>query len=709
MIRNSIAILGAALVLAAPSQSRAVDFAIWLEGYTDAGGGGNPILTAIDHYFGPGDYTLVTTAQLETPGFLNSFNAVIVSRHDASFGSPFSAAAAANIQAYVGAPGPGQGGVALFSNDIADNLYGTSGYDPYDPNLDALFYNAMKYAAASHHGFIGEFPGAVMGVAANTAGWPALGLLPGTANAVHSYGPQFVYDVGPVGPGNPIDQGVTFPFTDGDMTTYLTDITGADPNTIVDIYTSAGIVGEPAVLANQFIISGGTFLLTPTAATNYVGATHTVTATATTNAQPVSGVTVSFAVTGANSATGSGITDNNGMCSFSYTGLNAGSDTITATASFAGITHSISVSKLWVVSPIQPPILQVFSSISASAEAGTCSATVTGAQFDNGSYSPQGGPLTFTLAPPPPYPVGTNVVTLTVTDTNGLSASTNVMIVVVDTTPPTIVCPAPITVEFQDQTGAVASYVVTASDACSSVSLEASPPSGSLFPIGVTPVEAVAVDDYGNTNQCAFSVTVLGAEGVKSNVLAELVALRSTVKPCSIIPCSNDYWELSQAIEDMIDALGLDVPAAPSWVLHAHCLTLCPFHHMPPKAPLWLNQTHVACCNGSRVFINEQAAVFELQEIICNPKSSISHAVALDMINRLVKCDRLLAMVSINDAVSAGANTKAIAGILNIVAQGDKAAAANEPILAIGDYWIAWSKCPCCKTATRFALHAMPA
>ena len=96
-----------------------------------------------------------------------------------------------------------------------------------------------------------------MAMSSNNAGMPAIGLLPGSADAVHSYGPQFTYGVGPIGDGNPIDAGVTFPFTDADDTTFLTDITGADPNNIVDIYTSEGINGEPAVLADHFVISGG--------------------------------------------------------------------------------------------------------------------------------------------------------------------------------------------------------------------------------------------------------------------------------------------------------------------------------------------------------------------------------------------------------------------------------------------------------------------
>jgi hypothetical protein len=153
--------------------------------------------------------------------------------------------------------GAGQGGVAVFTNDLADNLQGAVSGDPFDANLDRLFINAATFAAASHHGFIGEFNGAVMAMDSNSAGATPLGLLQGSANAVHGFGPDFTYDVGPIGAGNPIDAGVTFPFTDADHTTFLTTVTGADPNNIVDIYSNANIAGTPAVLANGFVIHGG--------------------------------------------------------------------------------------------------------------------------------------------------------------------------------------------------------------------------------------------------------------------------------------------------------------------------------------------------------------------------------------------------------------------------------------------------------------------
>lgn len=231
-------------------------FAVWLDGNTTPGGGGNGILTSLDNSFGAGSYTLVSTTDLETPGFLNNYHAIIVSRFNSDYGTSLSSAAAANVAAYVGS-GATQGGVAVLTNDASDNFFGSVSGDPYDANLNQLFVNAATYAAQSGHGYIGEFNGAVMALASNNAGFSALGLLTGNATAVANYGPQFTYGVGPIGAGNPIDAGVTFPFTDADNSTFLTTVTGANPNNIVDVYTSAGIDGVPAVLANHFVISGG--------------------------------------------------------------------------------------------------------------------------------------------------------------------------------------------------------------------------------------------------------------------------------------------------------------------------------------------------------------------------------------------------------------------------------------------------------------------
>ena len=74
----SVSVGALVLVLGVASAAAAPQFAVWLDG--NISGGGNGILTSLDNAFGVGDYTLVTTSQLETAGFLNAYQAVIVSR-----------------------------------------------------------------------------------------------------------------------------------------------------------------------------------------------------------------------------------------------------------------------------------------------------------------------------------------------------------------------------------------------------------------------------------------------------------------------------------------------------------------------------------------------------------------------------------------------------------------------------------------------------
>lgn len=95
--------------------------------------------------------------------------------------------------------------------------------------------------------------------------------------------------------------------------------------------------------------------LNPPTATNPVGTTHTVTATVSREGVPQADVLVTFTVSGANAgATGVCVpatcrTDANGQVSFTYTGTNAGNDTITASFVDAqGQTVTGTAGKLWV-------------------------------------------------------------------------------------------------------------------------------------------------------------------------------------------------------------------------------------------------------------------------------------------------------------------------------------------------------------------------
>jgi surface protein with Ig-like domain/HYR domain-containing protein len=104
--------------------------------------------------------------------------------------------------------------------------------------------------------------------------------------------------------------------------------------------------------------------------------------------------------------------------------------------------------------------------------------------------------------------------TITYSATDGVNSTTATRTVnVVDTTGPDINCPANIVVTLPPNSMATSTVVnypaVTATDSCSSsVTVNSSPASGSVFPVGTTTVNATA-SDGSNSSSCSFTVTVL--------------------------------------------------------------------------------------------------------------------------------------------------------------------------------------------------------
>ena len=110
-------------------------------------------------------------------------------------------------------------------------------------------------------------------------------------------------------------------------------------------------------------------------------------------------------------------------------------------------------------------------------------------------------------------PTGTHTITLTVTDTGGGSDTDDVVITVQDTLAPDITCPADVVVNLPMNSTATSMTVnypaVTATDSCSaSVTVNSTPASGSVFPVGTTTVNATADDGAGHISNCSFTVTV---------------------------------------------------------------------------------------------------------------------------------------------------------------------------------------------------------
>ena len=105
---------------------------------------------------------------------------------------------------------------------------------------------------------------------------------------------------------------------------------------------------------------------------------------------------------------------------------------------------------------------------------------------------------------------GTTTVTATARDSAGLVDQCAFQVTVRDTTAPEVHCPTSLTVEAMNVSGATVRFSEPwATDAVTHTPvLSTSHPSGSVFPLGDTSVTVTATDERGNSNQCAFTVSV---------------------------------------------------------------------------------------------------------------------------------------------------------------------------------------------------------
>lgn len=123
------------------------------------------------------------------------------------------------------------------------------------------------------------------------------------------------------------------------------------------------------------------------------------------------------------------------------------------------------------------------------------------------------------------FPKGDTLVTCTATDAAGNTSQCSFTVTVNDTEAPVITCPAEIVVDAQSPVGTAVAFLTTATDNCPGVSVNCSPTSGSVFPIGTTPVLCMATDAAGNTSECSFAVTVRSPAEMLGLAIDELAAM----------------------------------------------------------------------------------------------------------------------------------------------------------------------------------------
>jgi endonuclease/exonuclease/phosphatase family metal-dependent hydrolase len=189
-----------------------------------------------------------------------------------------------------------------------------------------------------------------------------------------------------------------------------------------------------------------------------------------------------------------------------------GTTTVTCSVSDAS-SNSASCSFTVTVNDTQPPSITCPANIVTGNTTGQCSAVVSfPAPVVSDNCSGVGTP-TCSPSSGSTFPKGTTTVTCSVADASGNASNCSFTVTVNDTQPPSISCPANITVPCAlGQCSALATFSVTATDNCPGVTVVANPPSGSSFPKGTTTVTATATDGSGNTASCSFTVTVVDTQ-----------------------------------------------------------------------------------------------------------------------------------------------------------------------------------------------------
>jgi hypothetical protein len=176
--------------------------------------------------------SVLSDAQISTAGFLDSFDVFVYTRDGYSFGTSLSAAAAANVKAYV------NGNVALLNGDFQDDI-GT-------PATNALFTNILDYVASNPNGgYIGEYTGSFAAFTSNGSGLIPIGLIDGASgpSGFNQGGSDGEVQITAAGLASSILTGVPFPYNPGAVE-YGASASGVNPATVLAIFDN----GNPAIV-----------------------------------------------------------------------------------------------------------------------------------------------------------------------------------------------------------------------------------------------------------------------------------------------------------------------------------------------------------------------------------------------------------------------------------------------------------------------------
>lgn len=305
----------------------------------------------------------------------------------------------------------------------------------------------------------------------------------------------------------------------------------ANLSTDAGLCTASGSIGTPTTsdncgVATSVVSNSGPYPVGTTTVTwtvtdvngNVSTCTQDVVVTDNENPNAVcQNITVQLDVNGSASITAAqidgGSTDNCGVASISasttsFDCSNVGSNNVTLTVTDVNGNVSTCTAVVTVEDSVDPVALcnNITVQLDASGTATIVAADVDGGSSDNCI----GSSLAIDVSSFDCSNLGTNLVTLTITDANGNSASCVATVTVEDIIDPVLHdCPLSFTVtpDSSDCAPAVSWTEPTATDNCSATITSSHSP-GDSFSVGTTTVTYTATDPSGNAVSCSFDVTI---------------------------------------------------------------------------------------------------------------------------------------------------------------------------------------------------------
>jgi uncharacterized protein YjiK len=153
-----------------------------------------------------------------------------------------------------------------------------------------------------------------------------------------------------------------------------------------------------------------------------------------------------------------------------------------------------------VIDPVAPIVAEATSAAGASVQYGA-----------PGTIDDVDGVGVAQCAPAPGavFALGITIVTCTAQDAAGNSSTSTFNVTVRDTTPPLVSVPANITTTAMLPSGIAVNFTASATDIVSGgTAVTCTPASGTVFPVGTTPVTCQSTDAASNTGSATFTVTV---------------------------------------------------------------------------------------------------------------------------------------------------------------------------------------------------------